>query len=291
VRQGKCSYDFKHEGGYEWEYRPTGAPAPVKPPKEADDPDDTDGKPLETVEDGFYGELKDVAQETLARSKELLEKIGTYRKHEQMTAPNKPDLPKTEPGERLIFGVTEREIVCFQGLTNPLKIMKYRQIAAGQKISFNVFAGLFSPYYIFYSRMRAAGVLVSLITFIFSLPNTLLMFYDVPGVSAAFTADGLLQTGAVLGYLSFALRILVGLFFDYFHLRWTAYRIRLFRVGYLRATVEELTPDMTFKLSDLGEEYYRFLQDSGKPGMLYMFLDSIVVNLALAAVFYMLFIV
>jgi len=254
---GKCAFEERHKSGYVWDAGSRNTDIP---------PDDASDQPTDLPE-SFFNSLK-----------ETLDKMGTFEREK----------PKPSLDEFLIFGVSEKEIAHFQGVTTPARLIRYRQIAAGQKISFNIFAGLFSPYYIFYSRMRAAGIFVSLLVFLLSLPNTLLMFYDTDGAAFPLTTEGLTQAAIMLGYLNFGVRVAIGLFFDYFYLRWTAYRIRLIRSEFIRATIPDVTAEMTFKLSDLGDEYYRVLQNSGRPSILYMLLDSIAVNVALTVLFYVL---
>ncbi|MDR2531492.1 MAG: hypothetical protein LBC82_01455 [Oscillospiraceae bacterium] len=195
------------------------------------------------------------------------------------------------PEERFIFGVSEKELIFFQGGINPLRLTRYRKIASGQKISFNVFAGLLSPYYMFYSRMRVAGAVFSLISFLLALPGTLNIYFSVFGGVSPFTTEELRETIAVVNFFSFAFTIAIALFYDYFYLRWSAYKIKLMRNFFCPNALDgrpEIpdAPSVSSGLSGLSEDYFRSLRDAGKPSLLYMLLDSMAVTAALTLISY-----
>jgi hypothetical protein len=235
---GNCAFADRHKNGFVW-----AVPAPSE----------SKNKP-ETLEEGFYSEIR-----------RTLDMIGWFE--------------RVEPSEdeQMIFGVSEKELANFHdtpGGTKSMRFIKYRQIAMGKKVSFNIMAGFFSPYYMFFMRMRAVGIIFALIDFLLGLPfmaDPMLLFGD----------EGLAQTAITLAYVNMGLRIAVALFFDYFYLRWSAYKIKQIRSSFIRATVPNVTPDMTFKLSDLGDDYYQVLQKLGKPDMICMLRDSVFVYIAL----------
>jgi len=184
--------------------------------------------------------------------------------------------------ESHIFGVSEKEIVCFQGGAGILRFMRYRRIAAGQKVSFNIFAGFFSSWYMFYYRMRFAGVLLAVAGFLFNLPSAFSMFFLTTNTVSPFTEGSLQLAASILSMVNFALTIIIALFFDYFYLRWMTDKIKNIR--------SRFTPPLSNRLSDLtaeaADEYYRYLYGAGKPSFLNMFLDSAAATVALTILFY-----
>jgi hypothetical protein len=159
---------------------------------------------------------------------------------------------------------------------NPVRLMRFRRIAEGKKISVNIFAALFSPYYLFYSRMRAAGFMLAAVFFLLKLPNYILLLF---GTGEGFS-DSLMSAANLLGLFDLALTVALALFFDYFYLRWMVYKIK--QIRYYFDDAEEDAP-----AEELTDTYYRALQGMGKPSVLYMLLDSVAVYAALFLVFYM----
>ena len=247
TEEGECIFTDKHKDGYTWSIGLEEIREILnQPPEEEQTP--APAKQPETV--------KEVVREVKDTFERMFE-----------------DIRPAEGDESLIFGVSEKEISCFMGGgISPMRFMKYRQIAAGRKVGFNILAGIFSPYYMFFLRMRGPGIMFALIDFLLGLPGSRFDLYEV-------LATGEMPPALmILGYISFGLRIVFAMFFDYFYLRWSAYRIRMTRVNYIHETVPDVTPDMTFKLSDLSDDYFRRLKNMGRPSMRTMLLDSIAVH-------------
>ncbi|MCL2077084.1 MAG: hypothetical protein FWH08_01600 [Oscillospiraceae bacterium] len=260
---GSCIFEAEHKNGFVWNQSRENAEKQTEDSVVGDS--STENKP---PEDSFFGEIR-----------ETLEKMGFFEQAKQ-----------TSPEERFIYGVSEKEIAHFQGAMNPVRFLKYRRIASGQKVSFNIFAGLFIPYYIFYSRMRAAGVVAALIAFLLGLPNTLVAFFYVSGFVSPFSSGQLEAAASSLWYIYFALRIALALFFDYFYLLWMTNRIKMIRNRFALEFATELSlkinSDKPLEISDLGENYYKHLQDAGKPSLLYTLLDSFAINAVLMLLLY-----
>jgi len=222
---GHCSFEAAHKTGFVWSM-PVQDTAAFNPPPEP-----------QPIRDGFFGDINIT-----------FDRQSLYDK----TPP---------PDQRFIYGVSEKEIACFQGNQNPLKFMKYRKLASGdrisQRISFNIFAAFFSPLYFFYSRMRVAGVIVAMIIFLLRLPVLIEAGGSLGAASYLFTL------------LGFGFQILLALFFDYFYLLWMVAKIKFIRSDFLDedSSMFDLTPP---DLSSLGEDYYTALRTAGKPGFVYI---------------------
>jgi len=259
-RQGFCVFADAHSNGYIWS-----APVPVlETPEPECLKEEATLEPAETPEDSVYKGIRDA-----------LEKIGMFEQ-------DKSD--SLSPEERFIFGVSEKEIAHFQGGIDPLRLLRYRRIASGHKISINLFAGVFSPFYMFYTRMRVIGTVVMLCFFLLTLPSMIAFhFFEAPH-AAPFTRAELEQAMSSLSYFSLALKIAIALFFDYFYLRWSAYKIKLIRSRFApdalsgRPEIPDM-PSVSTKLTGLSDDYYRELQSAGRPGFRHMLLDSLIVML------------
>lgn len=179
--------------------------------------------------------------------------------------------------KRDIYGVSEREIICFQGGTNPFLIEKYHRIANGYKASLNFFAMLFFPYTTFYSRMRFIGIISVIVDFLLQLPYTILMFsqdINIFQVTGGTDTDmsKLWELNAGFKIVQFIIRILVLVFYDYIYLKWMTYKIKEIRSRFIKS--DDLS-DINDKLKTLGEDYYVTLSLTGKPSFLRMLLDSL----------------
>ncbi|MCL1823428.1 MAG: hypothetical protein FWG44_04420 [Oscillospiraceae bacterium] len=252
-----CVYSALHKNGFVWER---------EPPEKIAKTESTGEMPMETVEDGFFGELR-----------ETLDRMGWYEKMKNL-----------KPEERFIYGVSEKEIAHFQGGASAMRFIRYRQIEAGRKININVIAGLLSPFYMFYSRMRVMGIIIYLITFLFGLPYTIAMFYDLTGTSLPFSTEALAEVAGILGIFNFGLKIVIAIFYDYFYLRWMARKIKLIRCRFFYdgdLYGEEIDKEISAEEKD---EYYRILTDAGKPGFGICALDTIAVTIAVTLAAYIL---
>lgn len=219
----------------------------------------------------------------MSRFRDFIENNGVNRdyyekKHEQFES-------------RDIYGVSEREIMCFQGSTNPFLTEKYRRIAGGNKVSFNLMAMLLFPYTAFYSRMRLVGIIMTAVDFVLRLPYTLLfLYYSQYSFSGSGMIEAnenfLIQMNSVLGFIQLIYRLLSLLFYDYIYLRWMTRKIKEIRERFLAATGLEQVSDNQGNFSEkiLGEEYYSSLRAAGKPSFLKLLLDSLGTICALTSV-------
>ncbi|MCL2087137.1 MAG: hypothetical protein FWH05_06040 [Oscillospiraceae bacterium] len=218
--KGHCANLARHGGGYVWK------------------------SPLENAIRGYIAaeKLKDRYAKKQADAGKL---------------PDTENIPPTATQEFDIFGVSQREIVSFQGKDNPEIIARYRNFASGgSKISINLLAGLLSPLYQFYNRDRIMGYVL----FVLCLPATMLQiqiwYSKTPDLSGIMFAD-------IFQFLPLLLTIFCCLFYDYVYLRLMAWRIIRIRERY---GDENLT-----------DEYYQELSFVGKPSFLRMISDLIIV--------------
>lgn len=219
----------------------------------------------------------------MSHFKEYIENIGINRDYYEKKG--------SAFENRDIFGVSEREIICFQGGGNPLLTEKYRRIANGHKVSFNIMAMLFFPYTAFYSRMRIIGIIMVAVDFALRLPYTLLFVYYnqfyITGTELIEAGeDTLLRMNSVLSFIQLVYRLFSLLFYDYIYLRWMARKIKEIRAGFLLSSISEENKDNSNKNCEsvLGESYYSSLRTAGKPSFLKMLLDSVGTVCALASV-------
>jgi hypothetical protein len=183
--------------------------------------------------------------------------------------------------ERVIFGVSEQEIVHFQGgVVNPYLIAVYRNMAEKNRVlSLNLFAAFLSPLYQFYHRMRSAGIILSVVAFVTLLPATVsgLVLQGILPAEAMPNAEFLSSISLKLNILSTVVFLGVSLLYDYFYLRWMTGRIKS-----IRAKFE--TEGMP-----LDEEYYLALNEQGRGSVLYMLLDTLIVMTALMLITFFIF--
>jgi hypothetical protein len=264
--EGQCIFTELHSKGFVWKAVGKKVPGETESEPKPENKDTfneafDNRREKDKKDDGFVG-------------KGAFERLGMFEFEE---------FKPRESEESHIFGVSEKEIVCFQGGGNIFRFMRYRRIAAGNKISFNIFAGFFSSWYMFFSRMRAAGVLLAVAGFLLNLPSMIQVYLSTMNVVSPFEEGTLQLAASVLSMLNFALTIVVALFFDYFYLRWMTGRIKYIRSHFSSDALSNKLSDLTAEAAD---EYYRHLYAAGKPSFLYMLLDSTAVSAAMMVLFY-----
>ncbi len=164
-----------------------------------------------------------------------------------------------ENGEELTCrGVTQSELMHFLGLYNfstPRFFTLFMNMAnAGKVVSFNFSAWIFAPLYHFYRRMTGPAVIITLITFILTIPT---LIYEVFafGNNEISGIDVLFGSATVTSYILIAFRVLLLLFNDYIYMRWSVSKILSMRERYKDA------PE---------DEYYEALERRGNPRMMYV---------------------
>ncbi|MDR1755317.1 MAG: hypothetical protein LBR74_10565 [Eubacterium sp.] len=199
---------------------------------------------------------------------EALDRMGLPRDHFEET--------RKRFDERDIYGVSEREITSFQGISNPLLLVRYRKLVKSKsKVSLNLLAGFLLPFYQFYNRHRTAGILLCFLIFLINIPSVLEfiavnpVFSNLNALSAINVS--LLKNSVILESLPLILFMLCSLFYDYFYLRWMAKRIIEIRSKYSE--------------ENLSENYYSELAAKGNPSFLQMLLDSLISSILLAMLF------
>jgi uncharacterized Zn finger protein (UPF0148 family) len=251
TEKGECVFSASHGAGFAWKKTPDTAHGAVPKPE---------------TEKNFDSSIL----------RETLNRMGFFDAVDKDS-----EIPSPTPDERFLFGVSEKEFAYFQGGIHPLRLMRYRRIASGNKISLNIFAGLFSPLYLFYSRMRGFGALITFITFLLSLPSWLDTYSVVTNTAPVFTQMQLLQMAANLSFFNLSLKFFIAFFYDYFYLRWAARKIKLIRSRFYPDILDDRPeipdkPSVSTKLQGLDDEYYDYLQAAGSPGVRFMLMDTLI---------------
>jgi hypothetical protein len=262
AEEGECVFTKKHSSEFAWEDVPDEIPKPAKSEKPG-------YSSAEGSKKNYYGSIR-----------ETLDEMGFFKDMEKETLSSE---------ERFLFGVSEKEISHFQGGVSSLRLIRYRRIASGNKISLNIFAGIFSPLYMFYVRMRGPGAFIMLLTVLLGFPNWLDSYFYFSNMPSPLTREQLVIISANLSILNLSLMVLVALFYDYFYLRWTANQIKFIRSRFYPEILESRpeipdAPSVSAKLEGLEDDYYRYLQEAGRPGFRYMVKDGII---AITATFFL----
>ncbi|HBI52056.1 MAG TPA: hypothetical protein DDX72_04680, partial [Ruminococcaceae bacterium] len=165
-----------------------------------------------------------------------------------------------ESGEELTCrGVKQSELVHFLGMNNfstPRFFTIFMNMANGGKVlSLNLSAWFFMPLYHYYRRMTGPAVILTLASFILTIPS---LMYQVMFMREMDTAMPDLQFGALVSitsYIMILFRIVLLLFNDYFYMRWSVNKILSLREQYKDASADE---------------YYAALERKGNPKMMYV---------------------
>ncbi len=161
--------------------------------------------------------------------------------------------------ELTCYGVNQKELLYFLGinkLSTPRFFSLFMNMAnTGRKISINISAWIFSPFYHFYRRMTGPALLLTLATFILMLPSLIiqLIYWRNGDMSlASIVPDSISITAS---YILAGVRIVLLLFNDYFYMRWSVSKI---------LSIREKCKDMP------EDEYYEALEHYGNPRMMYV---------------------
>ncbi|MCL2638815.1 MAG: hypothetical protein FWD48_10665 [Oscillospiraceae bacterium] len=264
AENGECIFKSKHSAEFAWNVGRDALGTPNTSTTEAGAPEAS--RPTEGNEKvkNYYGSIR-----------ETLDEMGFFDNIEK--EPLSPD-------ERFIFGVSEKEIAYFHGSLSPLRLMRFRKIASGNKISLNVFAGIFSPLYMFYSRMRGLGALITALTFLLSFPTWLDRYFMLTNSASPFTQEELLRLSANMSLFSLSLTVLVALFYDYIYLRWSTNKIKFIRSRFFPEIMNDRpeipdAPSVSPKLEGLSDDYYSYLRSAGNPGVRYMLMDYLIATM------------
>ena len=156
-------------------------------------------------------------------------------------------------------GVKQDELVHFLGINNistPRFFAVFMNMANGGKvISLNISAWFFMPLYHFYRRMTGPAIILTLMTFILTVPTLVgqaALMIDPETSLSALPLTGLIN---ITSYALIVVRLLLLFFNDYFYMRWSVSKILSLRERY-----KDLPAD----------EYYAALEHSGNPRFLYV---------------------
>ncbi|MBQ9382711.1 MAG: hypothetical protein IJT87_00590 [Ruminiclostridium sp.] len=164
-----------------------------------------------------------------------------------------------ESGEELTCrGVTQSELMHFLGMYNfstPRFFALFMNMAnAGKVISINFSAWIFAPLYHFYRRMTGPAVIITLITFILTIPTLIYEIFAL-GDTDMNGLDMLFASATVTSYIMIAFRVVLLLFNDYIYMRWCVSKIL-----FLREKYKDEPEDV----------YFEALEHKGNPRMMYV---------------------
>ena len=157
--------------------------------------------------------------------------------------------------EKKYMGVSEREMMYFLNARTPqglYRMAMLRHMAeTKRKLSFNVFAGLLSPYNQFYKGMSSFGLLVMLVDFVTSLPGIIIYYSsfltgNIPELLVSSSA--FVNTMNLLSYLHITIIVLLCLFGDYLYLLYMVKTIKKVRTAF----EDENSEDYVMALAEAG---------------------------------------
>lgn len=157
--------------------------------------------------------------------------------------------------EKKYMGVSEREMLYFLNADGPqgiyrMALMKY--LAEGnRKVSFNVFAGLLSPYNQFYKGMSALGILLTLVNFVTSIPQIILYYASFFAEETAleiFTDGSFVGVANIMSWIQLSLMALLCVFGDYLYLLYMVKTIKKVRTMY----EDDQSEDYVMALAEAG---------------------------------------
>lgn len=158
--------------------------------------------------------------------------------------------------EKKYMGVSEREMLYFLGASGPqglyrMALMKY--LAEGnRKVSFNVFAGILSPYNQFYKGMSALGVLLTIVNFVTSIPQIILYYASFVAEETAlemFSDGSFVGVANIMSWIQLSMMALLCVFGDYL---------------YLLHMVKTIKKVRTLYEDDRSEDYVMALAEAGR---------------------------
>lgn len=155
--------------------------------------------------------------------------------------------------EKKYMGVSEREMLYFLNADSPqgiyrMALMKY--LAEGnRKVSFNVFAGLLSPYNQFYKGMSALGILLTVVNFVTALPQIVLYYasYAYENPESLFDST-FLGISTVMSWIQLTVMALLCVFGDYLYLLYMVKTIKKVRSLY----EDDRSEDYVMALAEAG---------------------------------------
>lgn len=178
--------------------------------------------------------------------------------------------------EKTFDGVSELELTAFLGQNNRFYIKLFRfMLDRKRRVTMNILAGFFSPFYQFYRRMTGFGFVLAAVTLLTQfynlLPFLIVLFPNDPKLTQLMQtlSSSNVDIGFLNGlyYLNLTVMILTCLFNDYFYLKWTLRKIKSIR--------------SRFEDTD-SKEYYRELARCGNPKFSKMLLFSLVSAVAIS---------
>ena len=224
-----CPNEDKHVSGYDWEKEHA---APVPKHQASDDQIDNKLDPMMPIMS-----LESFSDQILSRP-----------------------IKSSQDGEELTCcGVKQKELLYFLGihkLSTPRFFSLFMNMAnSGRHVSVNISAWLFMPFYQFYRRMTGPAVIMTLATFILTVPTviTQIVYFSDPG--ALDMNNNLITASNITTYIMFILRIILLLFNDYLYMRWSVNKILELRERYKDAS---------------DDEYQAALENHGNPRMMYV---------------------
>lgn len=163
--------------------------------------------------------------------------------------------------EKKYNGVSEREMMCFMHVNSfdslrRLEIFKY-MITEKKTMHLNLFSGLLSPMYQFYSGSLVFGAMLLVIYTILNLPSLMIMnilsFQSAEAAEAILSSYSLIDTQNTMMWIRIGIMVIVSLFGDYLYIQHMVSKIKKVRL----------------KFEDEGsDEYLTALAKAGSGGIL-----------------------
>lgn len=168
---------------------------------------------------------------------------------------------RTPDGEEELTcnGVKQAELIHFLGMNNlstPRFFSVFMNMAnRGKVISVNLSAWFFMPFYHFYRRMMGPAVILTLMSFILTIPTFIAQLMSFSENGGGQADQSMLLIAQITSYVMFFVRIILLLFNDYFYMRWSVSKILTMREQYKDASTDE---------------YYAALEHKGNPRLMYV---------------------
>ena len=280
---GKCPNADKHADGYEWKEESSEAPAEEKkicPNCETKVDKSMMYCPQCGVPLGKQAENRAKYDELFTRDDSSVISFSSFEDFADKMERN--PIRNSETGEELTcYGVKQKELIRFLGryqFSTSRFLTSFLQMAnMGRKVSLNICAGFFMPYYQFYRRAIGPGIVVLLLNYILNLPFVLYLtdylyeYMNDVAVEAVLAAETSLLFN-VFSVISSIFQIAVLLFWDYFYMKWSVNKILSIREEYADA------PE---------EEYFAALEKAGNPKWSGVYLALLIMCVLLCIVGYM----
>lgn len=260
--KGGCPYEDKHKDGFVYQYpkdnipdNNTKASSDINVQNDKKSEHNTNSYPNKPL----FEDNKEDREQNFSDSSDssdpdympnILKELLDVQNRDNMSD---EDLEK-EYGEKKFDGVSAKEMACFLNVNDPQKLYRLAffklMIASGKKVSFNFFSGILNPYNQLYKGMMPLGILLTLINFVTGFPNIIAYYYTFfkaeTEASALIGSTAFLSAAQFLGFIQFALVILMTLFGDYLYSCYMVKKIKKIRSRFSDDNSEEYLTELVY---------------------------------------------